>query len=106
MKPGDEKFVDGQWLVVLSADDYDRLLMAAEADDMIEWCETCGAWIDRDDEACAHTEDFIGCWKAATHTDTELCRSYRASDAVEAIRGRRRMEEKLRSQSLKGEDER
>ena len=96
MKPGDELFVDGQWLVVLSAADYDRLLMAAEADGMIDWCETCGAWLDRDDVACAHLEEYRGCWKiASADRDTELCRSYRASDAVAQMRGRRGMERRL-----------
>lgn len=61
--------------------DYDRLLQAAEADDMVVYCETCGAWLDRDDEATATTDDYTGCWKIATgrNEDEHLCRSYRAS---------------------------
>lgn len=88
LKPGSEIQVSGQRLFVLSVKDYDRLLIAAEGDDMLLWCETCGAWIDRDDPAAAHTEDFDGCWKAATRReqDSHLCRSYRVSEAREKIR--------------------
>lgn len=91
IKPGAEIKVDGHWFVVLSVEDYDRLLIAAEADDMLLWCETCGAWIDRDDEAAAHTEDFIGCWKAAAgrEEDSHLCRSHRASEARNRLAARR-----------------
>lgn len=66
--------------VTIPLEDYKRLLESAENDDLIEWCETCGAWIDVRDEARATTEDFKGCWKAAT-SDSKydgLCRSYRA----------------------------
>ena len=68
--------------VTIPLADYKRLLEAAIADDMIVWCETCGAWLDREDPACASTEDFTGCWKAATRRaeDTPLCLSYRALD--------------------------
>lgn len=67
--------------VTIPLADYKRLLEAAQADDMIAWCETCGAWIDRNDEACATTEDFTGCWKAATCDSKydHLCRSYRST---------------------------
>jgi hypothetical protein len=63
--------------------DYKRLLEAAEGDDMIVWCEVCGAWLDRDDPACAPVEDFTGCWKVASKRpkDEALCRSYRAAEA-------------------------
>jgi hypothetical protein len=62
--------------------DYRRLLEAAEADDMIAWCETCRAWLDKDDPATCMADDFTGCWKAATgRADlSHLCRSYRALD--------------------------
>lgn len=69
--------------VTIPLADYRRLLMAAESDEMIVNCETCGAWLDRDEEACASAEDFTGCWKAAT-CDAKydhLCKSYRATVA-------------------------
>lgn len=64
----------------ISEADYRRLLEAAEADDMIVWCEVCGAWLDRDDPAYCNADDFTGCWKAATRDSryNHLCRSYRA----------------------------
>jgi hypothetical protein len=67
--------------VTIPLADYERLLVAAEMDDMIVWCETCGAWMDRDDEVCAPVQDFTGCWKAATHDSKydHLCKSYRAT---------------------------
>lgn len=60
--------------------DYKRLLRAAECDDMIIFCEVCGAWLDRDDPATATVQDFSGCWKAATRDSKydEQCRHYRA----------------------------
>lgn len=66
--------------VTMPLDDYKRLLLASEGDDMIVKCETCGAWLDRDDPATAVTEDFTGCWKAATRDGDHdhLCKSYRA----------------------------
>lgn len=67
--------------VTIPKADYERLVQAAEADDMIAFCETCGAWIDRNDPAYCTSDDFTGCWKAAT-LDSKydyLCRSYRAT---------------------------
>ena len=52
--------------VTLSDEDYQRLLLAAEADDMIVWCERCGAWLDRDDPRTATSEDIEGCWFSVT----------------------------------------
>jgi hypothetical protein len=71
-----------QGFIEIPVDDYKRLLEAAELDDMIVHCETCGAWLDRDDPATCTADDFTGCWKAATHRakDGDLCRSYRALD--------------------------
>ena len=68
--------------VTIPLADYKRLLEALEGDDMIVRCETCGAWLDRDEEACAITDDFTGCWKAATHSAKydHLCKSYRATE--------------------------
>ena len=107
LKPGDEIFVNGKWLIVLSAEDYERLLEAAEADDMLIWCETCGAWIDRNDEAAAHIEDFHGRWKAATGNPRwgHLCRSHRVSEAVKAIRGRQEMERRLANERARRSSE-
>ena len=67
--------------VTIPLSDYERLLEAAEADEMIVSCETCGAWLCRDEEACCSADDFTGCWKAATHDAKfdHLCRSYRAT---------------------------
>ena len=66
-------------MMEISLEDYKRLLAAAEADDMIVWCETCGAWLDRDDPATCTADDFTGCWKVATRRaeHDHLCRSYR-----------------------------
>ncbi len=57
------------------------MLTAMEADDSLRWCETCGAWLAIDDEALAITEDFTGCWKAATRDPRwdHLCRSERGA---------------------------
>lgn len=65
---------------LLTEAEYERLIKAAESDDMLAWCEVCGAWLDRNDPACATTEDFEGCWKAATRDPQHdhLCRSHRA----------------------------
>lgn len=73
--------IGGQMSVTLTDAEYERLLLASEADDTIVRCEVCGAWIGREEEACAVTEDFIGCWKAATRDPRHdhLCVSYRAT---------------------------
>lgn len=65
--------------------DYERLLISTETDDMIIHCENCGSWIDREDPACAHIEDFSGCWRAATCDESDRCRSDRAHN-LEAAR--------------------
>jgi hypothetical protein len=96
MKAGDEILVNGQWLFVISAEDYEELLMAAEADGDLDWCETCGTWLTLDDPARASIEDYRGCWKtAAAESDDSLCRSYRVSERVKAIRERREMQRRL-----------
>jgi hypothetical protein len=61
--------------------DYELLISHAQTSDMIVECEVCGAWLDRDEEAYASTEDFTGCWKAATRDGKwdHLCKSYRAT---------------------------
>lgn len=69
--------------MLLTNAEYRRLLAAAECDDMLIWCEVCGAWLDRNDPAAASTEDFTGCWKAATVDNPRYaneCRSWRAPD--------------------------
>lgn len=67
--------------VTIPLADYDRLLELIGHDDMIVICQVCGAWLDRDDPACASVEDFHGCWKIASDCpkDQALCRSYRAT---------------------------
>lgn len=69
--------------VTMPLSDYKALLEAALCDDMIVWCEACGAWLHRQDPFCATTDDFTGCWKAATG-EGDQCRSYRAHSAEEA----------------------
>lgn len=66
--------------VTLPASDYQRLLEAAECDDMITTCEVCGAWMDKDDPAYLHSEDWNGCVYYATglERDKDLCRRYRS----------------------------
>jgi hypothetical protein len=68
--------------MLLTNDEYARLLEAAWSDDMLIQCEICGAWIDRDDPAAANIADFTGCWKAATADpkNDHLCRSHRAPE--------------------------
>jgi hypothetical protein len=68
--------------MLLTTQEYQRLLDAAVSDDMLLWCDTCGAWIERDDEAACSADDFTGCWKAATHDPRfdHLCRSHRAPE--------------------------
>ena len=70
--------------VLLTHEEYARLLLAASGDDMIVTCEVCGAWMDQDDPACAVTEDFTGCWKMATDDPryANECRSWRAPEKV------------------------
>lgn len=52
--------------VTLSDEDYLRLLTAAEGDDMLVWCERCGAWLDRDDPRASTAGDVEGCWFSVT----------------------------------------
>lgn len=87
-KIGDEFEIDGKPVFIISAEDYDRLLMGAETDDMLVECERCGAWLDREDEAVASTDDYTGCWKSATGRpkDEHLCRAYRVCEAQKKIR--------------------
>lgn len=68
--------------ITIPLSDYRRLLQLVGFDDMIIICETCGAWLDRDDPACAPADDYQGCWKVASKRpqDNHLCRSYRAID--------------------------
>lgn len=74
-------------IVTIPLADYERLLELVGLDDMLITCEVCGAWIDREDPACASTEDFHGCWKVATARpqDAHLCRSYRAVDMATSL---------------------
>lgn len=65
-------------MVTIPAADYRRLIEASEGDDMIVRCQTCGAWLTRDE--AAPVEDYIGCWKVAVEGgDESTCRSYRAT---------------------------
>jgi hypothetical protein len=65
-------------MVLLPRADYERLRTAAvEGDDMLGTCDQCGAWIDRDDPAWAHVEDFDGCWYAATGRQKEEALCYK-----------------------------
>lgn len=64
--------------VTIPMADYRRLLQLVEFDDMLVICETCGAWLDRDDPATASTDDYNGCWKVAAGEDSDRCKSYRA----------------------------
>ena len=69
--------------VLLSHAEYRRLLIAAEGDDSIIWCERCGAWLDHNDPAAATiVSEYRGCWKAISdrRADVDLCRSWRAPD--------------------------
>ncbi|TPK59011.1 MULTISPECIES: hypothetical protein [unclassified Mesorhizobium] len=68
-------------LISIRASDLRSMLTAMEADDSLRWCDTCGAWLECDDEALALTEDFTGCWKAATCNPKwdHLCRSHRGT---------------------------
>lgn len=67
-------------MVSIPLSDYQRLIEAAECDDNLTWCETCGAWLDMDDPARASTDDYKGCWKIAADEEDNgnNCRSYRA----------------------------
>ncbi len=66
--------------VTISEAEYKRLLEAAECDDMIGWCESCNAWIDKDDEAWVDADDYRGCLYAGSHDERyrHLCRRSRA----------------------------
>lgn len=62
--------------VTISIDEYKRLLLATECDDMIVICEGCGAWIDRDEPAFCTADEVAGCWKYLTGSG--LCVSHRS----------------------------
>lgn len=66
--------------VTLTEAEYKRLLEAAECDDMIGWCESCNAWIDKNDEAWIQTDDYRGCVYAGSLDERyrQLCRRSRA----------------------------
>lgn len=66
--------------VTIPLSDYKRLLESAESDEMIVWCEVCGAWLDLNEPARATVDDFSGCWKVASDLprDQAICKSYRA----------------------------
>lgn len=69
--------------MLLTNAEYRRLLIAAEADGSLIWCERCGAWLDMNDPAAASiVEDVRGCWKSVSdrRADQHLCRSHRAPD--------------------------
>lgn len=68
-------------MILVRASDLRSMLTAMEACTDLVWCETCGAWLDYDDEARASTGDFTGCWKAATRNPAwdHLCRSHRGT---------------------------
>lgn len=70
--------------IVVPAADYQTLVEHAKISENIIECETCGAWLTRDDEATASTEDYHGCWKVAAGEDDngKNCRSYRALSAI------------------------
>lgn len=52
--------------VALPVADYRRLLVSAEADADIDWCEECRAPLFVEEPARASTDEFVGCWYAAT----------------------------------------
>lgn len=85
-KPGDIVDATDMQCILVPVEDYRRLLESTESDGMIVSCETCGAWLDRDDPACASTDDYTGCWKVATRRDCDahLCRSYRVLELANA----------------------
>lgn len=66
--------------VIVPEADYETLLEHAKISENIFECETCGAWLDRNDPAVATTDDYTGCWKvAAGQSDNgNNCRSYRS----------------------------
>lgn len=68
--------LSGARTVKLTEAEYARLLAAAECDDMIAWCEGCGAWMDKDEEAYCPTEDLTGCWRYVS--DRGPCVKHRA----------------------------
>lgn len=70
---------DGTHVIVMM-EDYETLLEHAKISENIVECETCGAWLDRNDPAVATTDDYTGCWKvAAGQPDNgNNCRSYRS----------------------------
>lgn len=74
--------------MLLTVAEYRRLLIAAEGDGSLMWCETCGAWMDIEDPAAGSiVSDYRGCWKMATgrEKDAHLCRSARAPDRPTSV---------------------
>lgn len=72
--------------VTIGLADFLELVLSAECDETLTWCEVCGAWIALDDEARCSAEDVSGCWKAFSDRprDQALCRSHRAIVIEEA----------------------
>ena len=89
MRRYDKVDANGVTCIVVPVADYDRLLLAAEADDTLRYCESCGAWMDIQDPYLCSTDDFTGCWKAAAGQKYEReCRSYRAPDNLSTDLGK------------------
>ena len=67
--------------VKISVEDYQRMRASIEYDPNMVNCDTCGAWLHRDEAACATTDDYTGCWKMATgdSRDDNECKSRRAA---------------------------
>lgn len=66
--------------VTITREDYERLVMAAEADQDIGWCEKCGAWVDKSDPVW-HEGELRSCiWYASGYDERYKgwCRSERA----------------------------
>lgn len=76
-----QKERDADKLISVSAETLASMLLSMEADDTLTWCETCGAWLEIDDEARATAGDYTGCWKIATDDPRwdHLCRSDRGA---------------------------
>lgn len=69
--------------------DYERLMMAAEADPAFTRCEKCGAWMFDDEDGAATVGDdygtrIDGCWWSVTCREKDLatCFAYRRGGVI------------------------
>lgn len=66
--------------ITIPMSDYKRLVEAAQLDDVLDWCENCGAWLDMEVDATCSDDGVTVCMAAGTgrKRDKDTCKSYRS----------------------------